>query len=460
MLKLEHTPNILVIGDLMLDHYVWGDVDRISPEAPVQILNIKKENNRLGGACNVALNIISLGANVSLCGVIGDDSDGKILLDMLDSNNITRDLVQIKQHTSTIKKTRFIASNQQVLRVDKEYELLVLESSFIEKIKKQITNFNLIILSDYAKGVLSDQFTKEVIALANKHNKMILCDPKGNDYTKYSNSTLITPNKKEAQIATNIIIDSDESLLSALVKLKNDCNLTYSLITLSEDGMAIYDNAMSKIPTLAKEVYDVTGAGDTIIAALAFGLSCGMDIYESARFANAAAAVVVGKIGSAQASLGEILGFMQNGEVDDEVIISTLKRDNKKIVFTNGCFDILHYGHISYLREAKKLGDILVVGLNSDKSIRRLKGESRPINSQCDRANVLRELKCVDFVIIFDEDTPFNLINRIKPDILVKGGDYKNKEVIGSDIVPCVKLIDFIPNKSTTNIINKIKGSK
>lgn len=457
MFKLEHTPNILVIGDLMLDHYVWGSVDRISPEAPVQILNIKEENNRLGGACNVALNLVALGANVSLCGVIGDDSDGVILLNMLDSKNITRDLVEIKSHTSTIKKTRFIASNQQVLRVDKEYAPLSLESSFINKIKERLDSYDLLILSDYAKGVLSDDFTREIIALANKNNKMILCDPKGNDYSKYSNATLITPNKKEAQIATNINIDSNESLLSSLLKLKNDYNLTYSLITLSEDGMAIFDNSMTKIPTLAKEVYDVTGAGDTVIASLAFGLSYGMDIYESAKFANAAAAVVVGKIGSAQASLGEILSFMQS-EIDDESVIRTLKKDNKKIVFTNGCFDILHYGHVSYLKEAKNLGDILVVGLNSDSSIKRLKGESRPINTQEDRANILRELKCVDFVIIFDEDTPLELIKRLKPDILVKGGDYKNKEVIGSDIVPCVRLIDFIPNKSTTNIINKIKG--
>ena len=456
---------ILIIGDLMLDHYVWGSVERISPEAPVQILKITRENNRLGGASNVALNLIALGAKADICGIVGDDSDGKIIMDLLDSAQINRDLLCVKSEFQSIKKTRFIASNQQVLRVDRESVDMSLDSAILEKIKDSLYKFSAIILSDYGKGALGVDFTKQIIALANERKIPILCDPKGDDYSKYANATLLTPNKKEAQIATNIRIDSPDSLLRALKKLKNDLNLTYSIITLSEDGMAIYDDKMTQIPTLAKEVYDVTGAGDTVIAALAFGICNCADIYESAKLANAAAAVVVGKIGSAQANMSEIRAVMEDMgdeglEVDDLELIADLKKDGKKIVFTNGCFDILHFGHISYLRKAKSFGDILVVGLNSDDSVRRLKGDLRPINSQYDRAQILRELECVDFVIVFDESTPLNLIKQIRPDILVKGADYVGKEVVGSEIVPDVRLVEFVEGKSTSKIVEKIQSQK
>lgn len=452
-------PKILIIGDLMLDHYVWGSVERISPEAPVQILKITRENNRLGGASNVALNLIALGAKAHICGIVGDDMDGKNIISLLDSAGVNRDLLCVKSDFQSIKKTRFIASNQQVLRVDRESVDMSLDSQTLGKIGDCIEQFSAIILSDYGKGALSVDFTKQIIALANDKKIPILCDPKGDDYSKYANATLLTPNRKEAQIATNIRIDSHDSLLSALKKLKNDYNLKYGLITLSEDGMAIYDSKLTQIPTLAKEVYDVTGAGDTVISALAFGLCNGMDIQTSAKFANAAAAVVVGKIGSAQATRAEILSIMGGDMHIDEIeLIADLKRSGKKIVFTNGCFDILHLGHISYLREAKSYGDILVVGLNSNESVRRLKGDSRPINDESDRAQILRELECVDFVIIFDEDTPLNLIRQIQPDILVKGADYKGKEVVGSEIVSDVRLVDFVPNKSTSEIVKKIKA--
>ena len=454
-------PKILIIGDLMLDHYVWGSVERISPEAPVQILKITRENNRLGGASNVALNLIALGAKAHICGIVGDDMDGKNIINLLDSAGVNRDLLCVKSDFQSIKKTRFIASNQQVLRVDRESVDMSLDSQTLARIGDSLEQFSAIILSDYGKGALSVDFTKQIIALANDKKIPILCDPKGDDYSKYANATLLTPNRKEAQIATNIRIDSRDSLLSALKKLKNDYNLKYGLITLSEDGMAIYDSKLTQIPTLAKEVYDVTGAGDTVISALAFGLCNGMDIQTSAKFANAAAAVVVGKIGSAQATRAEILSIMGGDMHIDEIeLIADLKRSGKKIVFTNGCFDILHLGHISYLREAKSYGDILVVGLNSNESVRRLKGDSRPINDESDRAQILRELECVDFVIIFDEDTPLNLIAKIQPDILVKGADYKGKEVVGSEIVSDVRLVDFVEGKSTSEIVNKIKGVK
>lgn len=451
-------PRILIIGDLMLDHYVWGSVERISPEAPVQILKITRENNRLGGASNVALNLIALGAKAHICGIIGDDMDGKNIINLLDSAKINRDLLCVKSDFQSIKKTRFIASNQQVLRVDRESVDMSLDSQVLARIAESISEFSAVILSDYGKGALGVEFTKAIIALANDKKIPILCDPKGDDYSKYTNATLLTPNRKEAQIATNIRIDSSDSLLVALKKLKNDYNLTYALITLSEDGMAIYDSKITQIPTLAKEVYDVTGAGDTVISALAFGLCNNMDIYESAKFANAAAAVVVGKIGSAQATHAEIAEIMDDMHIDETSLIADLKRNGKKIVFTNGCFDILHFGHISYLRKAKSYGDILVVGLNSNESVRRLKGDSRPINDESDRAQILKEMECVDFVIIFDEDTPLNLIKQITPDILVKGADYKGKEIVGSEIVSDVRLVDFVEGKSTSKIIDKIKG--
>lgn len=458
---INSNPSILVVGDLMIDHYVWGKCERISPEAPVQILKVDKENNRLGGACNVANNLISLGAKVSLCGILGDDIDGKILFNMIKNSNIKTDLIKILGDFSTIKKTRFIASNQQVLRVDIEYKNPKFDIDLIlEIISKQINSFDSVIVSDYGKGFLSKQFTQSLIKLANNSKKPILCDPKGDDYSKYYNATLITPNKKEAQNASNIKIDSKDSLIEAGFKLKEMCNLKFSIITLSEDGMAIFDSKMTEIPTFAREVFDVTGAGDTVIAALAFGLSSNLDIYKSASFANAAAAVVVGKIGSASATFDEILKYYNKDDksIDSLSLIKSLKLLGKKIVFTNGCFDIIHKGHVEYLKKAKSFGDILVVGLNSDSSIKNLKGQNRPINNQDDRAVVLGSLSCVDFVIIFSENAPYDLIKQIKPDILVKGGDYKDKEIIGSDIVNDVRIVDFVPNKSTTNIINKIKG--
>ena len=453
-------PNILVVGDLMLDNYIYGKCSRISPEAPVPVFKIKNEDNRLGGACNVANNLSVLGASVALCGFIGDDYDGKILLSMLDELSIDTELIITMSNYHTIKKTRLLAQNQQMMRVDKECDEVYFDfSKLLNTIESRINNFDSIIISDYAKGVLSFDFTQGLISLANKHNISILCDPKGVDYSKYANSTIITPNKKEAQSATNIKINSKDSLLQAGFKLKNDLNLKYSIITLSEDGMAIFGDEMVEIPTLAQEVFDVTGAGDSVIAALAFGLSCGLDIYKSASFANAAAAVVVGKVGSATAKLSEIMNYNPDlSYIDDFSLIENLKKDGKKIVFTNGCFDILHRGHIAYLKQAKSFGDILVIGLNSDLSIKRLKGNDRPINNQDDRLFLLQNLSCVDFVIIFNEDTPYELISKIKPDILVKGGDYRDKEVVGSDIVAELKIVDFVENKSTTNIINKIRG--
>ncbi|PAF53911.1 bifunctional heptose 7-phosphate kinase/heptose 1-phosphate adenyltransferase [Helicobacter sp. 13S00482-2] len=472
MFGLENkNPRILVIGDLMIDHYIWAKCDRISPEAPVQVAEIKDESNRLGGACNVGHNLISLGANVSMCGVIGDDDTGKWLVKNLDLINIDVQNIFIQNNRPTTKKTRVIVSNQQVLRVDKEDKSPISEEiskEIFTSLENKISDFDCIILSDYNKGVLNSILTQKIIKLAKSENKLILCDPKGNSFEKYKGATILTPNKSEAQIATQIAIKDDNALTSALKILKKDCDLTIPLITLSEDGIALLDkkNKLIKIPTIAKEVYDVTGAGDTVIAALGFALSGGLDIYQSCEFANAAAAVVVGKVGSATATHTEIIQHLHSCSCTDSAdkilsktslltVMQSLK--NKKIIFTNGCFDILHRGHISYLQKAKKMGDILIVGLNSDASVKKLKGKNRPINTQDDRAYVLSALECVDFVIIFDEDTPENLVSLISPDVLVKGKDYEGKEIAGTKYAKETKLIDFVDGKSTTNILNKAK---
>lgn len=469
MLKLHNkTPKILVIGDLMVDHYIWGKCTRISPEAPVQVVNVSSESNRLGGACNVGANLSALGAKVSVCGVIGDDSFGKWLLGELDRLHIDISHI-IPTPRPTTQKSRILVAHQQVLRVDREEVAPItkeLEDELYESLERKIHEFDAVILSDYAKGLLTLSFTKRVIALCNSASKPVLVDPKGSDYSKYKNATLLTPNKLEASIATQTQIDSDESLKAAMKKLQAMCNLKICLVTLSEDGIAILrDDELVKSPTIAKEVYDVTGAGDTVIAALAFGLSNGLDIFQASDFANAAAAVVIGKIGSASASLSEIISFLHNGSYMDSKIITAddlaallPALREKKIIFTNGCFDILHRGHVSYLQKARELGDVLIVGLNSDSSIKRLKGQSRPIIQEADRAAVLAGLECVDFVVIFEQDTPLELVKLICPAVLVKGADYAGKEVVGSEFAGEVVLLEFLAGRSSSQIIEKIRS--
>ncbi len=459
-------PRILVLGDLMVDHYIWGDSNRISPEAPVQVVDVKTESNRLGGACNVANNLRSLGAIVDLCGVIGKDFMGEWLQEELRACNITATLIHTDSSRPTIQKTRVVLGNQQVLRVDREEKKPIsdaLQEQILKSLRDQITHYDALILSDYNKGFLTSRLTQEIIALAKMHQLPILCDPKGVDYHKYKGATLLTPNKKEAQQATGIQIEDLKTLELAAKKMQEECQLDFALITLSEDGIGVLD-AHQKIlcvPTIAKEVFDVTGAGDTVIASLAFCLAQHIDIYDACRFANAAAAVVVGKVGSAVASLDEIralVNFKESKIVTLDSLLGILRYQNKKVVFTNGCFDILHKGHLSYLQEAKALGDLLVVGLNTDRSVRALKGEERPINSQEDRAFMLSGFSCVDFVVLFDEDTPYELIRAIGPDILVKGADYEGKKVVGSEFAKQTLLLDFVEGKSTSAIIKKIKG--
>ena len=465
-------PNILVIGDLMLDHYLWGSCERISPEAPVQVVDIAKETTVLGGAGNVINNLVTLGANVSVSGVIGDDDNGKELSIMLKSIGVKTDGLVVQSGRKTSKKSRVIAVSQQVLRYDRESKEDI-EVSSVEKIVSSLAKtlflYDAIILSDYGKGVLTSVLCQSVIAMAKEMGKRVLVDPKGSDYSKYKGAYLLTPNKKEASLATKIDIKDDTSLQNALLKLKNECDLSISMITLSEDGIAIYDESVHKYPTVAKEVYDVTGAGDTVIASIAFSLSAGKSIGESCKFANLAAGVVVGKIGSATVTLAEIEEYeasLHKSSSDAHIksfediqkIVTRCRGNGKKVVFTNGCFDILHVGHVKYLQIAKSFGDILIVGLNSDESVRRLKGPSRPVNVAEDRAYILAALEAVDYVVPFSEDTPYELIKMIAPDVLVKGGDYEGKDVVGTEFAGELRLVDFVDGKSTTRTIQKIQG--
>ncbi|WP_024787443.1 MULTISPECIES: D-glycero-beta-D-manno-heptose-7-phosphate kinase [unclassified Lebetimonas] len=461
---------IAIVGDFMIDHYLWGKSHRISPEAPVPVVEVEKEEDRLGGAGNVVNNLITLEAEVIVSSVIGRNY--KRMLKLLEEKNIDTNGIFIDKSRETIIKSRVIASHQQVIRYDKETIEPIgeeYEEKIIEFLDKNIKNIEIILLSDYEKGVLTKSLTQKIIKLANRYNKKLIIDPK-KDFSKYINAWMLKPNKKELETAAGMKIKNKDDLIKAGWKVKKELNLDYLLVTLSEDGMALFADNFVEVPTLAREVYDVTGAGDTVLASLGYYLNKSDDLINAMHFANAAAAVVVGKLGSATVSLEEIKEAEKriDNNVDYKIvdfkliekIANALRAENKKIVFTNGCFDILHIGHVKYLQKAKALGDKLIVGVNSNESVSRLKGPNRPVNDEYDRAYLLASLEVVDYVVIFDEDTPYELIKKIKPDILVKGADYKNKEVVGSDIAKEVRLIDFVEGKSTTNIIKKVRNGE
>ncbi|MDC0981523.1 D-glycero-beta-D-manno-heptose-7-phosphate kinase [Candidatus Pseudothioglobus singularis] len=467
------SPKILVIGDLMIDHYLWGSCERISPEAPVQVINVGDESMSLGGAGNVINNLNALGTQVDVISVIGNCETSRKLKALLANIKVNTKYLITQNKRVTSKKTRIISSQQQVVRYDHESTDEISDESqksILASFEKLVSNYDAVLLSDYGKGVLTIELTQSLIAIANDKNIKVLVDPKGLDYSKYRGSYLLTPNKKEASEATKINITDDASLTKAITQLKTEYDLDVSLITLSEQGVAIYDNKLRVHPTVSREVFDVTGAGDTVLASLGFALACGYKIDAAVEFANLAAGVVVGKIGSAIATLNEILEYESSlkKSTSDEYIktfdeIASLSKElrarGKKIIFTNGCFDILHIGHVRYLETAKSYGDILILGLNSDRSVTSIKGKGRPINIQLDRAYILAALEVVDYVVVFDEDTPYDLIKAVKPDVLVKGSDYEGKKVVGQDIADELKLVQFVDGKSTTKTIKKIRKS-
>jgi len=472
MIELQNkSPRVLVIGDLMIDHYLWGSCKRISPEAPVQIIDIASESSVLGGAGNVINNLQSLGAKVDVISIISDSKASHELQKLLTNINVDTNFLITQKNRKISKKSRIIASQQQVVRFDQEStEDISMESQdlILNTFKKIVKNYEVILLSDYGKGVLTSELTKSLITTANKYHKKVLVDPKGIDFSKYKGAFLLTPNQKEASEATQIDIRDNTSLIKAITKLKNKYDLDVSLITLSEDGIAIFDKTFRIHPTNTREVFDVTGAGDTVLASLGFALACNLKIDNAIKFSNLAASVVVSKIGSATATLNEIIELesslnksssIEHIKTLDEItsLSEELNARNKKIVFTNGCFDLLHSGHVQYLETAKSFGDILILGLNSDRSVKAIKGSGRPINNENDRAYIVAALEVVDYVVIFDEDTPYNLIRLIKPNTLVKGKDYEGKEVVGQDIVNELILVEFVEGRSSSQIINKIK---
>jgi len=467
--------NALVIGDLMLDEYLWGRAERISPEAPVQVLDVTREEIRIGGAGNVANNLVALGCRVSVASVVGGDENGTILLHAFSGKGIDVSGVFEDPLRTTSRKTRVVAANQQIVRIDRESRDPIgtdYEQKIVGYLREQGERFNVILVSDYLKGVLTPSLLAAVIVFARERKIPVVVDPKGSDYAKYRGATLLTPNRKEAETASGIAIRDEEGLCRAGARLLDAADLTALVITRSEEGMSLFlrDGGVVHIPTFAREVFDVTGAGDTVLAVLGLALAGGVGFADAARLANFAAGIAVGKVGTSTVSPAEIVGSMgfQHGDSDTKIknldvlagIIEAEKARGRRIVFTNGCFDLLHVGHVKYLQKAKSFGDVLVLGLNSDASVRRLKGEKRPLIGEAERAHILAALDCIDYVVIFDEDTPLRLIETLKPAVLVKGGDYTPEGVVGKDLVESyggrIELVTFVDGRSTTNIIDKI----
>ena len=464
--------NILVVGDVMLDNYYVGDVRRISPEAPVPVFRKHSERSVLGGAANVAANLVAADQHVSMMSMIGEDANGEILMSLFKQKGVSTELIT-KLNRSTTIKTRFLAdNNQQLLRLDVEDTSPINKeecATMLEQLEKVIGQYDLILMSDYLKGLMTQEFTQGVIRLAKKQNIPVVIDVKDPKYGKYYGATLLKPNLNELRVLTGESAKTDDEIVSAAEELGKRCDCKYVLTTLGARGMVLVgDGEPYFIKSLAREVYDVSGAGDTTIAYLATCMANGLPVREAMNIANYAAGIQVGKVGTSSVSWQEVRDLISNEDhgayhkILTKEDVSRFRKDNqnKKIVFTNGCFDILHIGHKRYLQQAAALGDILVIGVNSDDSVRRLKGPSRPVNGEQDRAEMLSALGFVDYVVIFDEDTPYELIKKIQPDVLVKGGDYKPEEVVGRDIVEArggrLELIQLVEGKSTTNIINKI----
>lgn len=459
---------VLVVGDVMLDRYWHGPANRISPEAPVPVVKVTMVEERPGGAANVAMNIASLGANSRLVGLTGIDDAAKALTENLNAVQVRCDFVAIPTHP-TITKLRVLSRNQQLIRLDFEEGFDNVDvAPVLERIEQALPHIGALVLSDYAKGALTH--VEKMIALANKANVPVLIDPKGNNFERYRGATLLTPNMSEFEAIVGPC-KNNQDVEEKGMKLLQSLELKALLITRSEQGMSLIrrDEAPLHLPTQAQEVFDVTGAGDTVIGVLAASIASGRPLHEACALANAAAGVVVGKLGTSTVSPIELenairgradTGFGVMSESELKQAVANARQRGERVVMTNGCFDILHAGHVSYLANARKLGDRLIVAVNSDASTRRLKGETRPVNPLEQRMTVLGALGAVDWVVAFEEDTPQRLIAEVLPDILVKGGDYRPEEIAGSAEVWAaggeVKVLNFEDGISTTNIIKNI----
>ena len=470
---LKYSSSVLVVGDLILDNYWFGNVRRISPEAPVPVLAFNKNISKAGGAGNVAHNIISLGGSCTLIGCVGNDSEGELLCSSLSSEGNVKFELEKSNKFRTITKLRILDENQQIVRVDfEEEDPTIDQSSLSKRFKKNIKKHSVVILSDYGKGVLTESSISQFIKESRRNKKIILVDPKGGDLKKFAGATLMKPNLQEFEDYVGKC-HNDSDLIIKGKKLRKKLSLQYLLVTLGARGMVLIDgNEHKMISSSARSVYDVSGAGDTVIATIATMLTANLSMHESVDLANQAAGIAVGKVGTATVNRREISKIIE--ETSEKRIYSNLdeihklliqeRSSGKKIVMTNGCFDILHRGHISYLEEARCSGDILVVAINSDASVKKLKGKQRPINTLKDRAKVLSSLSCVDYVISFGQETPVSLYKKILPDVLVKGGDYQAEKIAGAKEVLSaggeVKIIEFVEGYSTTEIIKNISKLK
>jgi D-beta-D-heptose 7-phosphate kinase/D-beta-D-heptose 1-phosphate adenosyltransferase len=465
--------HVWVVGDLMLDEYVMGAVERISPEAPVPVVRVRDTEHRLGGAANVARQVAALGAEVSLAGVIGDDAAGEDFLRLCGASNInTRAVIRLPERRTT-RKLRVLGHSQQLLRLDWEDLKPCAPQATVRMVSKLADGRrpDAIILSDYAKGVLTPETIASVTAL--RGSGPVVVDPKHRDFTRYRGATTITPNLRELEAAAAQALDPDdtEAIAAAARLLAQAAGLEAMVVTLGDRGMLVVpvEGSNIAVPAIKRAVYDVTGAGDTAISVLTLSLAAGASLAEAAQLANAAAGVSVGQIGAVAVDAGSIrnaLSARPDGKIltrDDLVArAATWRMAGKRIVFTNGCYDLLHAGHLSLLSQAAKLGDILVLAINSDASVRRLKGPERPLVPQEDRAAVLAALGFVDAVTIFDEDTPLEVLQSVRPHVLVKGGDYQLDQVVGREFIEAnggrVMLVPLTPEKSTTALVERIRS--
>ena len=464
------TGKTLVVGDLMLDRYWCGGADRVSREAPGPVVHIKEIEERPGGAGNVALNIAALGGGVTLLGVVGEDAEGEALQQQLQQKGVNCQF-QKEPGLRTSTKLRVLSRHQQLIRLDFEESMDALSfAPLMDRFKAELSECGAVILSDYGKGTLSQ--VELMIQLARATGKPVLIDPKGSDFSKYQGATLMTPNLSEFEAVAGKCKGS-EAVVERGEQLRQQLQMEALLVTRGEAGMTLLDGEQLPFhqPTHAREVYDVTGAGDTVIATLAAGIAAGANRQDAVAVANLAAGIVVGKLGTATTSVAELhqaihdpeeTGFGVLNEAQLQQAIQQAHARGEKVIMTNGCFDLLHTGHVSYLSEARKLGERLVVAVNSDESVRQLKGEQRPINNIESRMTLLAALESVDWVVPFTEETPERLYCSVLPDVIVKGGDYKPEEVAGG---PCViksggsvEILKFVEGHSTTSIVEKIKG--
>jgi len=470
---------VLVVGDLMLDRFLWGQVRRTSPEAPVPVVDLERETRSAGGAANAARNLSGLGLQVALVGVAGADTDRDRLLAELTRADLDTEGVLTVSDRGTTVKTRLVSNQRQIARIDQEQTAPLSQRDrehLLATATAHLAQADALLLSDYAKGVLSRGLCQTLIASARSRGLPVLVDPKGKDFGRYAGATLITPNRNELALATGVPAQDLDALLVAGSALRETLHLEALVLTLSEQGMVLIGpDGHHRLPAMTREVCDVSGAGDTVIATFAAGLIAGLEWTATTHLANLAAGIVVGKVGTAAIESQELaMALAAETGSEQATKIHALKAartqvqrwqaDGKQIVFTNGCFDLLHLGHVTYLEQARRQGHRLVVGLNTDASVCRLKGPTRPLVGEADRARVLAALAAVDMVVLFDQDTPLALIEQLRPDVLVKGADYRKAQVAGTETVESwggrVVLVPLVENRSTTALIARLNDRR